>query len=165
MDIHNSIMDIHNLIMNIHNLIMDIHNSIMDIHNYGVYALLAFHNSDTRSHRRGREVGGGHDHHCDVTNHAHFSCWIFSALLHEASSMTPQEKWFPCLTTPLLSIEHADWSKLHDMFKIRDAKTWQRKFPVGFPVRVCALNLLFINISHDFVVRIESRCMIEAKHV
>ena len=35
----------------------------------------------------------------------------------------------------------ADWSKLHDMFKARDATTWQHTFPVGFPVRVCALNL------------------------
>ena len=38
-------------------------------------------------------------------------------------------------------------------------------FPVWFPVRVCALNLLFINIFHDVVVRVESRCVIKAKHV
>ena len=48
--------------------------------------------------------------------------------------------------THLLSIEGADWPKLHDMFKTRDAKTWQRKFPEGFPVGVYALKLLFINI-------------------
>ena len=34
--------------------------------------------------------------------------------------------------THLLSIEGADWPKLHDTFKTRDAKTWQRKFPEGF---------------------------------
>ena len=27
-----------------------------------------------------------------------------------------------CLTTHLLSIERADWPKLHDVFKARDAK-------------------------------------------
>ena len=31
------------------------------------------------------------------------------------------------LTTHLFSIEHADWLKLHDMFKARDAKSWQRQ--------------------------------------
>ena len=36
---------------------------------------------------------------------------------------------------------------------------------VGFPVRVCALNFLVINIFHDVVARIESRCVIKAKHV
>ena len=46
----------------------------------------------------------------------------------------------------MLSIERAEWLKLHDMFNARDAKSWQRLFPVGFPVRVCALNLSFINI-------------------
>ena len=51
------------------------------------------------------------------------------------------------------------------MFNARDAKSWQRLFPVGFSVKVCALNLLFINILHDVVARIESRCVIEAKHV
>ena len=50
------------------------------------------------------------------------------------------------ITTHLLSIERADWPKLHDMFKARDAKAWQREFPVGNPVRVCASNLLLINI-------------------
>ena len=30
------------------------------------------------------------------------------------------------LTTQLLSIEHADWLKLRDMFKTRDAKSWQQ---------------------------------------
>ena len=44
------------------------------------------------------------------------------------------------LTTHMLSIEHADWLKLHDMFKARDAKRWQRWSPVSFPVRVRALN-------------------------
>ena len=38
------------------------------------------------------------------------------------------------ITTHLLSIEHADWSKQLDVFKARDAKIWQREFPVGFPV-------------------------------
>ena len=38
------------------------------------------------------------------------------------------------VTTHLLSIERADWPKLHDMFKARDANVWQREFPVGFPV-------------------------------
>ena len=28
----------------------------------------------------------------------------------------------------------------------RDAKTWQLKFPVGFPVKVCALNVLLFTI-------------------
>ena len=71
--------------------------------------------------------------------------------------------WYPVstLTTHLLSIEHADWLNLHDMFKARDAKSWQRWFPVGFPVRVCALNLLFINILYDIVARIESRYAIK----
>ena len=41
----------------------------------------------------------------------------------------------------------------------------QRQFPVGFPVRMCALYLLFINIFHDVVAHIESRCVIEATHV
>ena len=40
----------------------------------------------------------------------------------------------------------ADWPKLHKMFKARDAKTWQRIFPVRFLVRACALNVIFINI-------------------
>ena len=65
----------------------------------------------------------------------------------------------------LLSIERADWPKLHNMFKARDANVWQREFPVGFPVEVSALNSIFINIFHDVVARIESRCVIKAKHV
>ena len=69
------------------------------------------------------------------------------------------------LTTHLLSNECTDWPKLHDMFKACDTKTWQREFPVGFPVRVCDLNLLLINIFHNVVDRIESRCMIKAKYV
>ena len=47
----------------------------------------------------------------------------------------------------LLSNERADWPKLHDIFKARDAKTWKREFPVWFPFKVCASNLLSINIS------------------
>ena len=69
------------------------------------------------------------------------------------------------LTTHLLSNELADWLKLRDMFKARDAKAWQREFPVEFPLKVCASNLLLINIFLDIVARIESRCMIKAKHV
>ena len=41
----------------------------------------------------------------------------------------------------------------------------QRKFPVRFPVRICALNLLFLNTFYDVAVCIESRCVIKAKHV
>ena len=65
----------------------------------------------------------------------------------------------------LLSIERADWPKLHDMFKARDAKAWQHEFSVGFSVRVCASNSLLINIFLDIVAHIESRCVIKAKHV
>ena len=53
------------------------------------------------------------------------------------------------LTTHLLSNERADWPKLHDMFKARDAKTWQREFPIELPVRVFTSNLLLITIFHD----------------
>ena len=60
------------------------------------------------------------------------------------------------LTMHLLSIQRTDWPKLHDMFKARDAKTWQRSFPLGFPVTICASNLLSINIVFDIVARIES---------
>ena len=60
----------------------------------------------------------------------------------------------------------ARWlAKLHAMFKAHDAKTWQGKFLIGFPVRICVLNFLFIYIFHDVVVRIESKCVIKAKHV
>ena len=38
------------------------------------------------------------------------------------------------VTTHLLSIERADWSKQLDLFIARDAKIRQREFPVGFPV-------------------------------
>ena len=55
--------------------------------------------------------------------------------------------------------------KLHDIFEARAAKTWEREFTVRFPITVCALNLLFINIIHDVVVRMESRCVIKAHHV
>ena len=71
----------------------------------------------------------------------------------------------PYVTTHLLSIERANWPKVHDMFKACDAKTWQHELPVGFQVRVCALNLLFINIFNDVFVCIESSCVIKAKHV
>ena len=51
------------------------------------------------------------------------------------------------------------------MFKARDAIVWQREFPAGFPAEVSALNSLYINIFHTVVARIESRCVIKAKHV
>ena len=69
------------------------------------------------------------------------------------------------LTTHLISIKRADWPKLHDMSKTRDCKAWQRKFPVGYPVTICALNLLLINIFLDVVTRIGSRCVIKEKYV
>ena len=50
------------------------------------------------------------------------------------------------------------------MFKARDAKAWQREFPVRLPVRVFASNLLLINIFLGIVARIESRRAIKAKH-
>ena len=62
-------------------------------------------------------------------------------------------------------IERADWPKLHDIFKARDTNVWQHEFPVGFSVEISALNSIFINILHDVVARIESRCEIQAKHV
>ena len=62
-------------------------------------------------------------------------------------------------------IERVDWQKLHNMFKARDAKAWQREFPVEFPDRVWASNLLLINIFLDIAAPIESRCVIKAKHV
>ena len=65
----------------------------------------------------------------------------------------------------LLSIKRADWPERHDMFKVCDAIAWQREFPVVFPVEASALNSLFINIFHDVVARIESRCLIKAEHV
>ena len=56
-------------------------------------------------------------------------------------------------------------SYISDMFKARDAKPGQCKFPVGFPVRMCALTLLFINNFDDVVLSIQSRCVIKVKHV
>ena len=53
----------------------------------------------------------------------------------------------------LLFIERTDWLKLLDRFNVRDTKSWQRWLTVRFPVRVCALNLLFINIFYDVVAR------------
>ena len=50
------------------------------------------------------------------------------------------------LTTHLLSIERANWPKLHDMFKARDANVWQRESQVRFPVEISAINSIFINI-------------------
>ena len=70
-----------------------------------------------------------------------------------------------CATIHLLSIKHAEWPKLHDMFKACDTKTWHCKFLVRFPDRICALHLLCFDITRDIVVCIESRCMIKAKHV
>ena len=49
--------------------------------------------------------------------------------------------------------------------KARDVKTWKLEYPVGFLVRVCAWNLLSINTLLNIVARIESRCVIKAKHV
>ena len=69
------------------------------------------------------------------------------------------------ITTHLLSIERVDWPKLHDMFKARDANTWQLRFPVGFLVRVCALYLLFFSNFHDVVACIESGRVIKARYV
>ena len=69
------------------------------------------------------------------------------------------------LTTHLISVERVDWPKLHDMFKARDAKAWQCEFPLEFPVRVCASNLLLIMIFLDIVARIESKCVMKAKYV
>ena len=60
----------------------------------------------------------------------------------------------------LLSIEGVDWPKLHDMFKARDAKRWQREFPDG----ICALNFYSFTF-HDAVAIIESRYVIQAKYV
>ena len=60
----------------------------------------------------------------------------------------------------MLSIQRDDWPKLHVMFKAHVAKTWH---PVGFPVRICAFNLLFIIIFNDVGARIESRCVTEAE--
>ena len=76
---------------------------------------------------------------------------------------TPYEPLY--VSTHPLSIKRADWRKLHGMFKARDAKAWLREFPVEFPVRVCAFNVLLINMFLDIVARIESRCVIKAKHV
>ena len=56
------------------------------------------------------------------------------------------------VTTHLLSIECADWPKLHNMFKACDANVWQREFPVGFPVEISALNSIFIKIFPDVLL-------------
>ena len=59
---------------------------------------------------------------------------------------------FRCIsiTTYLLSVERTDWPMLHDIFKARNAKTWQRKFPV-----------VIRQHFHDVVARIESKCVIK----
>ena len=46
------------------------------------------------------------------------------------------------VTTKLLSMQRPHWSNLHHMHKPLDANTRKHQFPVG----VCALYLLFINI-------------------
>ena len=46
------------------------------------------------------------------------------------------------ITEQLLSIQRADWPKLHDMFKARDSNTWQRQFPVEFPVQCFCLEFV-----------------------
>ena len=53
------------------------------------------------------------------------------------------------LTTHLLSIERADWSKQPEVFKARDAKIRKREFPVGFPV----LTLCFELVIHQHFSR------------
>ena len=59
------------------------------------------------------------------------------------------------LNTHLLSIERTDWPSCMTC----DAKTRQHTFPVGFQDKVCVLDyLLSIDIFHDVVARIESRC-------
>ena len=68
-------------------------------------------------------------------------------------------------TTHLLTIERTDLPRLHNMFKARVVKTWQREYPVGFPVEVAALNSLFNIIFHDIVALVESRWVIKAKRV
>ena len=60
----------------------------------------------------------------------------------------------------LLSIEGADWPKLHDMFKACDAKAWQREFLVGFPVSLCLEFVIYQHFSRC-CCSIESRCMIK----
>ena len=94
-------------------------------------------------------------------------CFIFGLLM--ATLCSQNDHRFMCIvpvhafsiTTHLLSIERADWPKLHYMFKARDAKAWQREFPVW----VCASNLLLIDIFLDIVARIKMRCVIKAKHI
>ena len=74
-------------------------------------------------------------------------------------------KWIISITTHLISFERADWPKLHDVFKVRDVQASQRNFSTWFPIKVCTLNLLFINVFRDAIVHIERRCVIKAKHV
>ena len=50
------------------------------------------------------------------------------------------------------------------MFKARDLNTRQRQFPLGFPVRVCDLNVLSINIIHEAVALIKQMHDWGAKH-
>ena len=64
------------------------------------------------------------------------------------------------LTKYLLSIERTDWPKLDDMFEARDAKPYQPKFPVGFPVRVCALKKFIHHQFQNIAARIGWKCVI-----
>ena len=59
---------------------------------------------------------------------------MLEILLHPNSKAIEWMYHAQWLTTHMLFIERADWSKKPDMFKARDAKSWQREFPVGFPV-------------------------------
>ena len=80
----------------------------------------------------------------------------FSKFLLADETLQNNQRWLPycfhyqmayayVLNTDLLSIERADWQKLHDMFKACDANVWQREFTVGFSVQLSALNSIFIN--------------------
>ena len=55
--------------------------------------------------------------------------------------------------------------KLHEMIKADDVNTRQCQFPVGFPVRVCDLNVFFINIIQDAVARIKIKCVIKEQNM
>ena len=56
------------------------------------------------------------------------------------------------MTTHLLSIKHADWPKLHDMCKARDANAWQRTFSVDLPLKflhwICYSSLFRMMLLH-----------------
>ena len=80
------------------------------------------------------------------TKLARYIAWLAGDVSIKENNVVSCVYVFLIITTNRLSIEHADWLKPHGTFKARAAKSWQRHFPVGFPVRVCVLNLLFINI-------------------